>query len=162
VFLTTAVPAVALVIVAPRQPGVPRAMALAAAGALLFVATTTLTKVIGHDMREDAADVLTSWKLYALPPTAISAMLMVQSAFMAGAIRASLPVLTCVECLGAIAVGALFLDESVSIEALAVAVEVVGLAVVVWGVVRVSRSPVLVATLESHPEPPGTAPAGSP
>ncbi len=155
VLLATGVPALVLVLVAPRAPGVPRAMALAAAGALLFVATTTLTKVIGHDMRDDAAAVLTSWKLYALAPTGLGAMLLVQSAFMAGPIRASLPVLTCVECLGAIAVGALFLDEAISIDALAVAVEVLGLAAVIWGVILVTRSPVLVATLETPPAPPG-------
>jgi hypothetical protein len=154
VLLTTGVPALALVALAPRAPGVPRAVALAAAGALLFVATTTLTKVVGHDMRGDAADVLTSWKVYALAPTGLGAMLMVQSAFMAGPIRASLPVLTCVECLGAILVGALFLEEAVSIHPLAVAMEALGLAVAVWGIVTVTRSPVLVATLESHPETP--------
>jgi hypothetical protein len=162
VLLTTAVPAGVLVIVAPHRPGVPRAIALAAAGALLFVATTTLTKVIGHDMRGDAAGVLTSWRLYALPATAIAAMLMVQSAFMAGPIRASLPVLTCVECLGAIAVGALFLDEAVSLEGLDIAVEVLGLAAVVWGVVTVARSPVLVETFESHPETPDPSTPGTP
>jgi drug/metabolite transporter (DMT)-like permease len=155
VLLATGVPAVVLVITAPRSSGVPRAVALAAAGALLFVATTTLTKVIGHDMRDDASAVLTSWKLYALAPTGLGAMLLVQSAFMAGPIRASLPVLTCVECLGAIAIGALFLNEAVSIHALDVVVEMVGLAAVVWGVVLVTRSPVLVATLEAHPESPG-------
>jgi hypothetical protein len=155
VLLLTGVPAGALVLLAPRSPGVPRAMALAGAGALLFVATTTLTKVIGHDMRDDAAGVLTSWKLYALAPTGLGAMLLVQSAFMAGPIRASLSVLTCVECLGAIAMGALFLDEAVSLQGLDIAVEVLGLAAVVWGVVMVTRSPVLVATLETHPEPPG-------
>ena len=155
VLLVTGVPALVLVLAAPRAPGVGRAVALAAAGALLFVALTTLTKVIGHDMREDAGSVLTSWKIYALAPTGLGAMVLVQSAFMAGPIRASLPVLTCVECLGAIAMGALFLHEAVSIEGLAVAVEVLGLAAVVWGVVLVTRSGVLVATLETHPEPPG-------
>jgi hypothetical protein len=133
-----------------------RAMALAAGGALLFVGTVTLTKVVGHELRGDAAAVLTSWKLYALAPAGIGAMLLVQSAFMAGPIQASLPVLTCVECLGAIAVGALFLDEAISISAAGVVVEVLGLAVVVWGVITVARSPVLVATLEQPTEP--TAP----
>ena len=155
VLLVTGVPAAALVVLAPRSPGVSRAVALAAAGAVLFVATTTLTKVVGHDLRGDAADVLTSWKLYALAPTGILAMLMVQSAFMAGPIRASLPVLTCVECLGAIAVGALFLDEAVSVQAVDVVVELLGLAAVIWGVVTVTRSPVLVSTLDPHPEPSG-------
>jgi hypothetical protein len=150
--LVTAVPAGLLVLMAPRPAGVPRAMALAAAGALLFVATLTLTKVVGHDMRGDAAGVLTSWKLYALAPLGIGAMVMVQSAFMAGPIRASLSVLTCVECLGAIAVGALFLDEAVSIEPLDVGVEVLGLAAVVWGVLTVARSRALVETLEAPPE----------
>lgn len=154
VFLVTVVPAVTLAVLAPRTPGVGRAMALATAGGLLFVATTTLTKVVGHDMRGDAADVLTSWKLYALAPTGIGAMLLVQSAFMAGPIRASLSALTCIECLGAIAVGALFLHEAVSIEPLRVVVEVLGLIAVVWGVRTVTRSPVLVASLESHPETP--------
>jgi hypothetical protein len=152
VFLLTAVPAALLALIAPRKPGVPRAMALACAGAILFVATTTLTKVVGHDMRGDAAHVLASWKLYALAPTALVAMLLIQSGFMAGPIRASLPVLTCVECLGAIAIGALFLHEAVAIEPLLVVVEVVGLAAVVWGVLTVARSPVLVATLDPHTE----------
>jgi hypothetical protein len=156
VLLITCVPAIALAILAPRRPGVGRALALAAGGAVLFVGTVTLTKVVGHELRGDAAAVLTSWKLYALAPAGIGAMLLVQSAFMAGPIQASLPVLTCVECLGAIAVGALFLDEAISISAAGVVVEVLGLAVVVWGVITVARSPVLVATLEQPTEP--TAP----
>ncbi|MEY2567314.1 MAG: hypothetical protein QOE35_1843 [Actinomycetota bacterium] len=154
VLLVTGVPAAALVVLAPRAPGVGRAMSLAAAGALLFVATTTLTKVVGHELRGDAAHVLTSWKLYALAPTGIGAMLLVQSAWMAGPIRASLPVLTCVECLGAIAVGVLFLDEAVSIQGLDVAIEVIGLAAVIWGVRTVTRSRVLAATLEAPPAGP--------
>jgi hypothetical protein len=157
VLLVTGLPAAALVLLAPKQPGVSRAMALAAAGALLFVATTTLTKVVGHDVRGDATNVFTSWKVYGLAGTGITAMLLVQSAFMAGPIRASLPVLTCIECLGAIAVGALFLDEAVSLQGLDVAVELLGLAAVVWGVVTVTRAPALVATLESHPDAPDPA-----
>jgi drug/metabolite transporter (DMT)-like permease len=147
VALVTVVPAAALAAFAPRSPGVPRAMALAGAGALLFVATTTLTKVIGHDARDDA-NVFTSWMVYALAPTGLGATLLVQSAFMAGPIRASLSVLTCVECLGAIVVGALFLDEAISLKALAFVVEVVGLAAVVWGVRTVTASPVLAETFE--------------
>lgn len=153
VLLVTAVPAALLIASAPRHPGVARAMALAGAGALLFVFLITLTKVVGHEMRGDAADVLTSWPLYAVPPAGIGAMLIVQSAFMAGPIRASLPVITCVECLGAIVVGALFLDEAVSLQAADVVIEVVGLIAVVLGVVSVSRSPVLVEALEAAPEP---------
>lgn len=153
VLLVTALPAAALIAVAPRHPGVGRAMALAGGGALLFVFLITLTKVVGHEMRGDAADVLTSWPFYAVAPAGIGAMLIVQSAFMAGPIRASLPVITCVECLGAIVVGALFLDEAVSLQATDVVIEVAGLVAVVWGVVSVSRSPVLVEALEAHPEP---------
>jgi drug/metabolite transporter (DMT)-like permease len=152
--LVTVVPAGALTLLAPRTPGIGRAMALAAAGGFLFVATTTLTKVVGHDMRGDAAGVLTSWKLYAMAPAGIAAMLLVQSAFMAGPIRGSLSALTCVECLGAIAVGALFFHEAVSLRPLDVVVEVLGLVAVVWGIRTVTRSPVLVATLETHPETP--------
>ncbi|MDQ1372803.1 MAG: hypothetical protein QOJ09_141 [Actinomycetota bacterium] len=161
VLLATAVPAIALAALAPRAPGIPRAMMLAAAGALLFVATTTLTKVVGHDMRGDALDVLRSWKLYALAPTGLAAMVLVQSAFMAGPIRASLAVVTCVECLGAIAVGALFLQEAASTQALDVGVEALALVAVIWGIVAVARSPVLVATLEPHADPPGEDAAAS-
>jgi hypothetical protein len=153
VFATTAAPAVVLAALAPKHPGVGRAVALAAAGALLLTATTTLTKVVGHDLRGDAANVLTSWKLYALAPTGIGGMVLVQSSFMAGPIRASLPVITCAECLGAIAVGALFLEEAISVEPAAIAVEVVALAVVIWGVITVTRSRALIETLESHAEP---------
>jgi hypothetical protein len=154
VLLTTAAPAGVLTALAPRRPGVGRAVALAAAGALLFTATVTLTKVVGHDLRGDAGAVFTSWKVYALAPTGLGGMLLVQSAFMAGPIRASLPVLTCVECLGAILVGALFLDEAVSVGPGPLAVELLGLAVVVWGVVTVTRAPALVEALEAHPDAP--------
>lgn len=152
VLLLTVGPAAVLVALAPRAPGVPRAVALAAAGAILFVATITLTKVVGHDLRGNALDVLTTWKVYALSAVSITAMVMLQSAFMAGPIRASLPVLTCIECLGAIAVGALFLNEAVSLDAVDVVVEVLGLAAVIWGVITVTRSPVLVAALEAPPD----------
>lgn len=148
--LVTVLPAVVLAVAAPRSAGVPRAVALAAAGGLLFVATTTITKVVGHDMRGDAAAVFTSWKVYALAPTGLMALLLVQSAFMAGPIRASLSVLTSVECLGAIAVGALFLEESISVAPLAIAAEALGLTAVVWGILAVTRSPVL-AEIESEP-----------
>lgn len=150
VALLTVVPAAVLTAAAPRSPGVPRAVALAGAGGLLFVLTTALTKVVGHDMRGDAGAVFTSWEVYALAPAGLTALLLVQSAFMAGPIRASLSVLTCVECLGAIAVGALFLEEAISVDALAMAAEGLGLAAVVWGIVTVTRSPVL-AELETEP-----------
>jgi hypothetical protein len=153
VLFVTAVPAALLVLAAPRTPSVGRAMALAGAGALLFVATVTFTKVIGHDLRGNAADVLGTWQLYAMAPLGLTAMVLVQSGFMAGPIRASLPVLTCVECLGAIAVGALFLGEAISIAPVDVVVEALGLLAVVWGVITVTRSPVLVATLEASAPP---------
>ena len=155
VFLTTVAPAALLSAVAPRRPGVGRAMALAGAGALMFTATVTLTKIVGHDFRGDAGEVFSSWKIYALAPTGLSGMLLIQSAFMAGPIRASLPVITCGECLGAIVVGALFLGEAISIDLRAVAVEVLGLAAVIWGVLTVARSRALVETLETHVETDG-------
>ena len=150
ILLVTVLPAGVLALVAPRTPGVGRAVALAAGGGLLFVATTTITKIVGHDMRGDAAAVFSSWTVYALVPFGLAALLLLQSAFMAGPIRASLPVLTCVECLGAIAVGALFLEESVSTAAVAVAVEALSLAAVVWGIVVITRSPVMAELAPDH------------
>jgi len=71
-----------------------------------------------------------------------------QSAFQVGDIEWSLPTLTVVNPVLSIVVGLSLLDESVAANGVAYIPLVISLAVMVWGVVALARSPALVAVHE--------------
>ena len=144
------IPSAAILLVADRMPASRPALLSVAAGAL-YAFTAALAKTVAHDLGEGVTRALSSWQLYALIPAGLVGMLIVQSAFQAGPLRASLPSLTAVDPVVSIAIGVLAFHEHVGDSALQLIAEATGLAALVIGVLALARSPIV--ALEDREEP---------
>jgi drug/metabolite transporter (DMT)-like permease len=120
---------------ATRHVGEVRAAWLAAGGALLLALTAALTKLVADDIAQHELGVLRLWSPYALLAVGGVGMVVTQSAFQAGSLRASLPVLSVVEPLASILIGAWVFEEHIATSLTARLGEVSGLALLAAGVV---------------------------
>jgi drug/metabolite transporter (DMT)-like permease len=119
-----------------------RAALLAAAAGINYGVTAALTKAVAHLLAGGVAEVVESWELYALIGAGVLGMLMAQSAFQAGALDASLPVLTVVDPVVSILIGAFLFGEGVRSGLVATTVEGVGLLLMTAGVFALSKAEV--------------------
>jgi drug/metabolite transporter (DMT)-like permease len=139
-----------LLLRAPRRPGAVRATYLGTACGVLFGVNAALTKACGHLLERGVPDLLTSWEPYVLAVLAGFGFLLAQSAFQAGPLAASLPMLTIVDPVAAAAIGVLAFGEHIADTGLALVAELAALAAMVVGVFALSRSP-----LVGHESPAG-------
>jgi drug/metabolite transporter (DMT)-like permease len=143
--------AAALVLAAQGRSSRHRAALLAGAAAMTYGITAALTKASAHLLGSGGvAELVTSWEAYALLGFGLLGMLLAQSAFQAGPLDASLPVLTVVDPIVSIFIGAFAFGEGITNGVVATPLEVVGLAVVTIGVVLLSRAE---AVQVAHEEP---------
>jgi multidrug transporter EmrE-like cation transporter len=146
----------ALLVVLAGPPGPRRAMSLGAATGLLYGLTAALTKASAHLLDDGVVHALGRWELYALAVVGISGMLTAQSAFQAGSLASSLPVLTAADPVVSIAIGAVAFGESLNWRGPAPLLELVGLAVMVAGIFSLARSQLLAGVPgAASPQPPG-------
>jgi drug/metabolite transporter (DMT)-like permease len=131
-----------------------RAACLAGAGGALLALTAALTKVTASSVRTDHLHALATWEPYALLLVGLVGALVVQSAFNAASLSASLPVLMVVELLASVVLGIALFHEHVTRGAPARVVEVVALAAMAIGVVLVAGSPTIGRTIASPPPDP--------
>jgi hypothetical protein len=150
-----ALPAVAW---ASRRTGERRASGLALAGALLLALTTALTKQVADDVAAHGTGAATSWAPYALLVVGALAVLVTQSALQAGPLRASLPVISVVEPLTSVLVGAWVFREQLATSAVARAGELSGLLLLGLGAVLLTTRP----TPAPAPVPPVPLPVPAP
>lgn len=117
--VVTAVLVVALVALAVRTSGTPRAVLLAVAVGVLFGVMAVLTKVVMHAATHSgAASVLAKPELYLLIAVAVIGTVLQQSAFHAGALQTSVPTMLVLEPVIAVALGAVMLSEDISVSGL--------------------------------------------
>jgi drug/metabolite transporter (DMT)-like permease len=116
-----------------------RAIALGAGSGVLFGVTSAVTERTGHLLNSGVLAVLSNWAPYVLAVLSIIGLVLNQSAFQAGDIRRSLPVLTIAEPTVAILIGQLLFGEHIASSSLAVTGEVVGLIVMALGVIQLAR-----------------------
>ena len=135
--LATLVPAALLVVGALRLPRLKPALLATSAG-VIYGLTAALTKVTAHKLGIGVTHALASWQLYVLIAVGVVGMVLTQSAFQAGPLRASLPSLTAVDPVVSGLIGITAFHEHVDQSPLRVAVEVVGAIVMVWGVVALA------------------------
>lgn len=140
--VATLVPVGILVTVAERRPGLKAPLLAASAGAL-YGLTAALTKTTAHLLGLGLGHVLGSWQPYALIPAGIVGMVLCQSAFQAGPLGASLPLLTAVDPLVSIAIGVTAFHEHIDQDPLVVVAEVLGLVLMVGGVLALAGSPLI-------------------
>jgi hypothetical protein len=98
-----------------------------------------VTEHTGRLLDGGALHALTSWAPYTLAVISISGLLLNQSAYQAGDLRLSLPVLTILEPVVAIVIGQALFGEYIASSPLAVTGEVAGLVAMALGVVALSR-----------------------
>lgn len=102
--------------VAAVRRGAVRAVLLAVATALLYGLTAALTKGVVSLVDDGLLALLTAWETPALVVAAVGGTLLSQSAFQAGALGASLPIITVGEPLVGVALGIAVLDEQVRVD----------------------------------------------
>jgi drug/metabolite transporter (DMT)-like permease len=115
-----------------------RALALGAGAGLLFGVTGAITQTTGHLLDHGILHALGSWPPYALIAASGLGLLLNQSAFQAGALEWSLPAMTILEPLVAIAIGQYMFDEHIAGGALARLGEVAGLGGMTVGVLMLA------------------------
>ncbi|MBA3653245.1 MAG: DMT family transporter [Actinobacteria bacterium] len=138
VALATLVPAGVLVGVGAAREGAPRARALATATGLLYGFTAALTKTSAHLLSLGIGHALAAWQPYALLVCGVLGMLLAQSAFQAAPLDASLPLLTVVDPLASVLIGAFAFHEAMANSLFAIVVELAAIALLAVGVFRVS------------------------
>ncbi|HEX3540528.1 MAG TPA: DMT family transporter [Acidimicrobiales bacterium] len=153
-FLVTAV-TIGMLLAASRRGGNrTRAGLLAAAAGINYGVTAALTKAAAHLLAGGVLELFESWEVYVLVAAGLLGMLMAQSAFQAGDLDASLPVLTVVDPVVSIMIGAFLLGEGVRSGPVATTIEVLGLILMTVGVFALSKAEVVRAVLDEKAETP--------
>jgi drug/metabolite transporter (DMT)-like permease len=116
-----------------------RAVALGAASGIVFGVTSAVTEHTGHLLNLGLVAVLSSWAPYVLAAIGILGLILNQSAYQAGDLRLSLPVLTIAQPIIAIVIGQALFGEHIAATPLAVAGEVIGLLTMALGVIQLAR-----------------------
>jgi len=140
-----------LVAYALRSEGVHRAASLGAAAGIANGIVAALTKSSAHLLDHGLVRLVTHWEPYALVAAGAASLMLAQSAFQAGSLAASLPILTVVDPIASTLIGALFFGESRTMTGAAPFLEIGGVAAIVAGVFVLGRSPLVTRTHKQSP-----------
>lgn len=132
-----------------RGPARPSMFAVAAGTAFGLLAA--LTKECTHLLGEGAGTFFTSWQPYAMAVVAVLGAIVQQSAFQAGPLPASLPVMDAVEPTVAVCIGVFVFGESFDLSAPALALQAAGIVTLLAGIVTLDRSPIVVELQQRKP-----------
>ena len=120
-----------------------RAAMFGASGAVLFALSAALTKQLTNLISLGWSHVFTSWDPYALLATGVVGLFLIQSSFHAGPITASQASLTIVDPMVSVALGIYLFHDRLHTSGWHLPVEFVAIAVVVFGVILLSTSPLV-------------------
>ncbi|MCC5036639.1 DMT family transporter [Streptomyces sp. WAC 00631] len=138
--------AAAAALVAGRHAGgTAKASLIALAAGLVMGTQSVLLAATVERFDGGAAAVFTAWQTYLLVGASIGGLLLIQSAFQAGPLAASMPVMDAVEPAVAIAAGVTLFGESVRTGWPAGGVALAGLLLLFAGIVLLDTSPLLKA-----------------
>jgi len=145
-----------------KRSGQQRATLTGVASGLIFGISDALTRrtlqiVASHGV----VAVLTTWPAYSLAGAVLLALWLMQSAFSAAPLHASLPGITAGEPVVGILLGVIVFGDVIRISPGMIAVQAIGIAALLSGVVLVARAPVLAASGPSQSSSSPTAPATS-
>jgi drug/metabolite transporter (DMT)-like permease len=134
---------VALVLGRRSRGGPLQASLLAlAAGSVMGTQSALLDSTI-DTLQEGFVPLVTSWQTYLLIVASIGGLQLIQSAYAAGPLGASLPVMDAIEPAVAVTIGVLLFGEAIAEGALRRGIAGAALAVVVVGIVLLDTSPVI-------------------
>jgi drug/metabolite transporter (DMT)-like permease len=117
-----------------------RSVLLSGAAGVIYGASAALTVACAHLLGVGLLVMLEHWQPYVLAFGGIVGMLVSQSAFQAGALDVSLPMMSVVDPVLSIIIGATAFGESISDDLTAVAAEVASLILMFAGVIALARS----------------------
>ena len=117
-----------------------RAMTLGGVGAVEFGVVVALSKSVVHQLDADGWGVLAHWELYALAVFGILGTLLAQSAYQAGSLAASLPIIDTVEPISGVVIGATLFHERLAASPELLAVQLLAAGLAVLGIVLIDRS----------------------
>ncbi|GAA2933504.1 DMT family transporter [Streptomyces argenteolus] len=130
-----------LTAVGASRRGPVRPASYAVAAAVMLALFDGLTKSTADRVRTDGFGALFHWELYALMAVGVLGLVLSQSAFQAGSLAISLPIIDTLEPIGAGVIGVAVFGEQLALSAGALAVQMVGAAAAVIGIVLLGRSP---------------------
>lgn len=143
ILAATVGPAVGLVVLAGREDGTRRATMLAGATGLLYGVSAALTKVSAEALGGSVAHLAETWQLYVLLVIGGAGLWLGQAAFAAGPISRSLPLMSALDPVVSVVIGALAFGEGIVIRGAAPWLESLGLACVIVGVGLLGTSPLV-------------------
>ncbi len=132
-------------VVGTRLRGPARATMFGLAAATAFGLQSALLKATTAQFKQSIVTGFTTWQLWVMGGVAVMGLVLGQSAFQAGPLAASLPVMDATEPIVAVLIGAFAFDEPFLSGGLAVGFQIVGLIALVGGIVALDRSPVVLA-----------------
>lgn len=134
--------AVAAVMIIPSSGRSPwhRAMLLSGAAGVIYGASAALTAASAHLLDMGVVVLLEHWQPYVLAVGGVVGMLVSQSAFQAGSLDVSLPMMTVIDPVVSIVIGATAFGESISDDPAAVVAEAGALLLMTAGVIVLGRS----------------------
>ena len=153
VFLALGILVALAAVAALRVRGKPRVILLAAAAGALYGLLDALTKSTVDLFSSVGWATLVHWEPYALAATGVVGALFGQSAFGAGALSLSLPVIDTLEPVCAVVIGATVFGERLASSPLQLAFQLAGGAAAVAGIALLSRSTIVEAETRDAPEP---------
>ena len=140
------------VVLGSSHKGPRRAMFLGAAAGLSFGVLSVLTKVLTHLLSRDVAGAFTSWQLYMSIGVGIVALIVSQSAYQAGPLAYSMPLVGLLEPLVAVVIGDTVLGEQVRLSRGSVLLEILTAAVACAGILLLTTSQTVLSIYqEYHP-----------
>ncbi len=138
-----AIVAAILVYLGRRQSGVPRAALTGTASGLVFGIADALTRTSVQTLDgHSPAHLLATWPGYATVATSLVGLWLMQNAFSAAPLHASLPAVTAAEPVAGMVLGVVVFGDVVHVSAWLLAVQASSMAAVIGGAILVARAPV--------------------
>ena len=135
--------------------GALRASAYGLSAGAAFGLLAALTKASTHLLSEGAGVFFTSWQPYSMAGVAVAGAIVQQSAFQAGPLPASVPIMDAVEPTVAVLIGVFAFSEHVGTSIGALAFEALGILLVLAGIITLDRSPVVLELGHASADPSG-------
>jgi len=142
------------IVIGGALSGALRASAYGLSAGAAFGLLAALTKASTHLLSQGAGVFFTSWQPYGMAGVAVAGAIVQQSAFQAGPLPASVPMMDAVEPTVAVLIGVFAFSEHVATSTGALAFEALGILLVLAGIISLDRSPVVLEIAAAPPDSP--------
>ena len=143
---------VVLVALASPSHGPRRAMLLGAAAGCAFGLLAALTKATTYQLSQSITAALTSWQPYLLIAAGIAALVISQSAYQAGPLAYSMPLIAVLEPLLAVLIGDTAFGEDIRLTGGRLAAEAITAITAIAGITVLATSPTILSSYENQPK----------